>query len=153
MTSTQEDSSLFKIKSNKVDWSKIIKQVKADVVLEYARSAQWKLHDVLNDWKALAKAKLSVPYNRNQGSTGWYPRMRTGSLRRSLSYRTHSMRYNEAKSQATLRFSIIWDDDPKSIGFDYGEHLNSSTRYSHRKFFGWKLRLYKKLKQSLRGFI
>lgn len=108
-------------------------------------------HNILRDWKAEVRMLLSVPHRKGTKSNGLYPNMRTGSLRKSLSYRVLSSRITGTKS-ALIRAQVIWDKDPKHTGApnaDYGSHLNSSSKFKDRRFFGWRDRTYRLLYKRL----
>lgn len=104
-------------------------------------------------WKTEVMMLLSTPHLKGQTNISRYPQMRTGSLRRSLSYRSKVISRKKGSRQVLLRVDINWGKDPKGIGKDYGEELNSGSRFRGKTFYGWKDRTYELLKQRLRQSI
>lgn len=114
--------------------------------------------DALKDWKAEVRMLLSVPHMKGVSNTSKYPRLRTGGLRKSLSYRTSTIhKPNTNKYKLVAR--ILWDEDPSRFtqkgptGVDYGSILNSSDRFKNSTFFGWRDRSQDLLKKRIRESI
>ena len=131
----------------------ILTKAKTNVISRYIAEFKKSIHNTLRDWKAEVRMLLSVPHRKGSPSNGLYPRMRTGSLRRSLSYRVRSVAVNTRTGKARVSIGILWNPDPKGIGKDYGEELNSSQKFSTRRFFGWKDRTYKMLYKRIKEIV
>lgn len=143
---------MFKLDYSSGKWQSIISKAKSKVIAQYAEAIQKKIHITLKEWKTEIRMLLSMPHVKGTRSNGLYPRMRTGSLRRSLSYRTSKVVVSKRTGHAVLRFRTMWDDSPKGTG-DYGEELNSSTKFATRRFFGWKHRAHSLLMKRIKGIM
>lgn len=108
---------------------------------------------VLSVWKTEVMMLLSTPHLKGQPNISKYPQLRTGSLRRSLAYRSTVITRKQGSRQVLLRANINWNPNPKGIGKDYGEELNSSSRFSGKTFYGWKDRTYELLRQRIKQSI
>lgn len=116
--------------------------------------------DTLRAWKSEVRLLLSKPHVEGKPNTSLWPQLRTGALRKSLSYRSHMVIRKKSPRSVVYRVNIIWDKDPQGsygkgpTGVDYGELLNSGSRFAGKSFFGWKDRTYdllqKRIKQSLK---
>lgn len=106
-------------------------------------------------WKMEVRMLLSTPHREGVINISKYPHMRTGDLRKSLSYRTSAAVKKKTPKAISMSVYIDWNDNPHG-GFgsnDYGEALNSSRKYAGRSFYGWKDRTYELLRKRLRDSI
>jgi hypothetical protein len=104
-------------------------------------------------WKTEVMMLLSTPHMESQVNISKYPQLRTGNLRRSLAYRSKVVTRKKGSRQVLLRTTINWNPDPKGIGEDYGETLNSGKRFRGKTFYGWKDRTYELLRQRIKQSI
>lgn len=120
----------------------------------YIENYKQSFKEALRAWKTEVRMLLNVPHFPGQPNISKYPQRRTGSLRRSLAYRSVIVRKNKNARTILLRSTILWGDDPRGTGEDYGETLNSGKRFRGRSFYGWKDRTYellsKRIKQGLK---
>lgn len=110
--------------------------------------------NILRAWKTEVRMLLSTPHFPGQPNISKYPQMRTGSLRKSLAYRSIVVRRNKNARTILLRTTVLWGNDPRGTGEDYGETLNSGKRFRGKTFYGWKDRTYellnKRIKQGIK---
>lgn len=118
--------------------------------------------DTLRAWKTEVRMLLSKPHIPGTTNKTLWPKLRSGMLRKSLSYRSSMIIRKKSPRSVLYRVTINWDKDPQTgnpnhkgpTGVDYGELLNSSNRFANSTFFGWKDRTYellqKRIKQNLR---
>lgn len=130
----------------------ILTKAKTTIIEKYTKLFQQDLHNNLRDWKAEVRMLLSVPHREGVKSNGLYPRMRTGSLRRSLSYRVKQVTINSRTGKARVSIIVNWGKNPRGTG-DYGEELNSNAKWQNRRFFGWKDRTWGLLLKRIKGIV
>lgn len=118
-----------------------------------------KFVNTLREWKTEVRMLLSTPHIAGMPNISKYPQMRSGGLRKSLSYRT-SVSHTPNSTKFKLTATTLWDTDPSRFtttgptGVDYGSILNSdSKRFGDKSFFGWRDRTQDLLKKRIRSAI
>lgn len=130
----------------------VVSKAKLKIMNASINLIKLQLQNTLLYWKNEVRMLLNVSYVGRKNNT-LYPFKREGKLRKSLTFRTLPVSVNAKKTRAHIRAKIIWDSDIRGDGHDYGEYLNSSKKFKHRKFFGWKNRTYRLLAKRLKRLI
>lgn len=75
--------------------------------------------------------------------------LRTGALRNSLSVRRPKLKYvrqlKSGRAQANISIPVYF----RPLKDDYGERLNSSSRFKNSSFYGWKDRVEEELSRRI----
>ena len=133
----------------------IIKKRSKEIAQREFERIRSRFLDTLRDWKTEVRMLLSTPHMKGIPNTSKFPQMRTGGLRKSLSYRT-SITHRPNTTSYKLTTKVLWDEDPSRFtskgptGVDYGSLLNSANRFKDKTFFGWRDRTYDLLRKRIR---
>lgn len=135
--------------STKTQLSVILERASKYYIAKHIDSYIEKLSKISNNWKNWVKAQLSVQYIKGTKNTSLYPKLRTGALRNSLSVRRPKLKYvrhtQSGRAQASISIPVYF----KPLKDDYGEKLNSSSRFKNSRFYGWKDRVQEELSRRV----
>lgn len=141
----------MKININIPKLNKLLSKYENSVIDTFIDTYYSSLKQQLKEWKAQVRMLLSTPYTTGRANR-LYPFLRTGRLRNSLTYRTTRIHYDRTSKKAIVSYEVNWNPSPAG-GANYGEILNSSTKYKDRRFFGWKDRTYNLLYKRIRSIV
>lgn len=110
-----------------------------------------KITSVTKQWRKWVKQQLSVAYVKGTRNTSLYPQLRTGALRNSLVSRKVVVKRFTKLNNGRAKAEIIVPVTYTKLKDDYGEKLNSSTRFYDKTFFGWKDRVQEELERRIKG--
>ena len=113
-----------------------------------------RLTQTARDWRKWVREQLSVKRkNSRKPNLTRNPYMRTGSLRNSLSVRRATIAKRTASHRANqvyIRVPFSWKKLKGYNTNDYGEELNSGSKFSGSSFSGWKDRSIEELNKRIR---
>ena len=133
----------------------IIERSSKYYIQKHADTYVEKLNNIVRDWRQWVREQLSVRRGNKKFNGTLYPYMRKGNLRNSLTTRKmQSFGLKKASGrryQMRLHVPVYWK---KLKGFatdDYGEELNSGSKFSNSSFFGWKDRVHEELDKRIKA--
>lgn len=102
-------------------------------------------------WRSWVRQQLSVLYVKGTKNTSLYPKLRSGDLRKSLIESRIQVKKLTKLQGGRAKAEIIIPVAYHKLKNDYGEKLNSSSRFANSSFFKWKERVQDELIRRTKG--
>jgi len=135
--------------STKTQLGAILERASKYYINKHIDSYLEKLSKISENWKTWVKTQLSIRYSKGIKNRSLYPMLRTGALRNSLSVRRPKLKYvrqlKSGRAQANISIPVYF----RPLKDDYGERLNSSSRFKNSSFYGWKDRVEEELSRRI----